>query len=145
MIVIIPCGARKLTHKAMAKDIYIGSYAVMCKRYARSLVDDKFIFILSAKYGLLKMTDKIEPYSLTLGQAGAITLKQVREQVIAFGILEEDCIAIGGKRYTDLCRAIWQNCKTPLQDNIKGGNGMQLQWMKQQIIDKAVVSLSPTV
>lgn len=133
MIVIIPCGARKLTHKAMAKDIYIGSYAVMCKRYARSITTDDNIFVLSAKYGLLQMADEIEPYSLTLGQVGCITPEQVKQQAVDMNIDKEDCIAIGGKRYTDLCKAVFLNCKTPLQDNVKGGNGKQLQWMKAQL------------
>ena len=133
MIIIIPCGARKLNHKAMAKDMYIGSYAAMCKRYARSITTDDKIFILSAKYGLLKMTDIIESYSLTLGQMGSVTPRQVKQQAQDLNILQEDCIAIGGKRYINLCKAIFINCKTPLQDNVKGGNGKQLQWMKAQL------------
>jgi hypothetical protein len=130
MITIIPCGARKLPYKTQAQEMYIGSYAIMCRRYAKKLGYP--FFILSAKYGLLYPTDIIEPYSLTLGQVGSITPKEVKLQAISLGIINESCIAIGGKRYTDLCKAIFSNCQTPLQ-NIKGGNGKQLQWMKAQL------------
>ena len=130
MITIIPCGARKLTRQAKADEMYIGSYHRMCQRYAKKLGHP--FYILSAKYGLLRPFDIIEPYSLTLGQAGSVKPSQVKEQAIEFGIENENCIAIGGKRYTDLCKAIFQNCQTPLQ-NIKGGNGKQLQWMRAQL------------
>lgn len=130
MITIIPCGARKLTHPARADEIYIGVYHRMCQRYAKKLGHP--FYILSAKYGLMQPSDIIEPYSLTLGQKGCIKPLQVKEQSIKLGINLEDCIAIGGKKYTDLCKAVFRNCQTPLQ-NIKGGNGKQLQWMKSQL------------
>ena len=127
-IVIIPCGARKLGHSAQAQHMYIGSYHKMCQRYARSLTTPDNIYILSAKYGLLKMTDMIEPYSLTLGQPGCVTPGHVQQQAKTLEILDRPCIAVGGKKYTDLCRQIWRDCVTPLQG--KGGNGKQMQWMK---------------
>lgn len=130
MIIIIPCGARKLTRHARADEIYIGSYHRMCQRYAKKLGYP--FFILSAKYGLLRPSDIIEPYSLTLGQAGSVSPAFVNKQAQDLGIKNEDCIAIGGRRYTNLCKAIFKNCQTPLQ-NIKGGNGKQLQWMKAQL------------
>jgi hypothetical protein len=135
MIVVIPCGARKLSAPAPAGKMYIGSYAQMCQRYAQSLTTPDNIFILSAKYGLLRLTDEIQPYSLTLGEPGCITPKQIKQQAMRFGIIDELCIAIGGRRYVDYCRLVWKNCKTPLQDNVKkGGNGRQLQWMKGQLV-----------
>jgi len=133
MIIVIPCGAKKLNRPAMAKDMYTGSYALMCKRYARTLAPDSQIFILSAKYGLLRMNDKITPYSLTLGEAGAVTPSLVRRQAQEMGIAAEDCIAIGGVRYTSLCKAVFANCKTPLQDNVKGGMGYHMKWMKAKL------------
>lgn len=131
LIVVIPCGARKLNHPAQAQSMYIGSYHKMCQRYALSLVTPDDIYILSAKYGLLKMTDVIEPYSLTLGQPGCVTLSHVRQQATELEILERPCVAVGGKKYTDLCCHVWRDCSTPLQG--RGGNGRQMQWMKAQL------------
>ena len=130
-IVVIPCGARKLTQPAQAQSMYTGSYHRMCKRYARSLTTPDNIYILSAKYGLLKMTDMIEPYSLTLGQPGCVTPLHIKQQAVELEISDRPCIAVGGKKYTDLCRHVWRDCVTPLQG--KGGNGRQMQWMKAQL------------
>lgn len=131
-IVIIPCGARKLDRSAQAQRMYIGSYHKMCQRYALSLVTPDDVYILSAKHGLLKMTDVIEPYSLTLGQPGCVTSSHIHRQALELDILERPCIAVGGKKYTDLCRHVWRDCSTPLQQ-VKGGNGRQMQWMKAQL------------
>lgn len=131
MITIIPCGARKLTRQARADEMYTGSYHRMCQRYAKKLGHP--FYILLAKYGLLRPSDIIEPYSLTLGQAGSVSPLRVAKQAEELGIKNESCIAIGGKRYTDLCKAIFFNCQTPLQTNVRGGNGKQLQWMKAQL------------
>ncbi len=111
--------------------MYIGSYHKMCQRYARSLAPVENIYILSAKYGLLQMTDVIEPYSLTLGQPGCVTWLDVKKQAKQLGIDNQSCIAIGGMKYTGLCKRVWQDCQTPLTG--KGGNGKQLRWMKSQI------------
>ena len=133
MIVVIPCGARKLDRRAQAQHMYVGSYAQMCQRYARTLTTPDRIFILSAKYGLLRLTDEIEPYSLTLGQPGCVSQVQVWNQAKELGIVNEPCVAIGGMRYTNLCKKVWRVCQTPLQDHVRGGNGKQLQWMKERI------------
>jgi len=105
----------------------------MCQRYARKLTTPDKIYILSAKYGLLKMTDVIEPYNTTLGDPGAISVGKVYEQAKELDLLGDDCIAIGGRKYVGYCKAIWSSCATPLQDNVRGGNGKQLQWMKSQL------------
>lgn len=133
MIVIIPCGAKKLNRAAFAKEMYVGSYHRMCQRYARSIAHPDSILILSAKHGLLRFNDEIEPYSLTLGEPGCVSVSYVRSQAQALGLLGEDVIAIGGKKYTGLCRQVWPKTQTPLQDNVKGGNGKQMGWMKSQL------------
>lgn len=130
-IIIIPCGSKKLDRPAQAQYMYTGSYHKMCQRYARSLATPEDIYILSAKYGILRMTDVIEPYSLTLGQPGCITFFYARQQATKLEIIDRSCIAVGGKRYTDFCRQVWSDCVTPLQG--KGGNGRQMQWMKAQL------------
>ena len=130
-IVVIPCGARKKLVSAQAQYMYTGSYHKMCQRYGRSLVPPEQIYILSAKYGLLRLEDVIEPYSMTLGQPGCVTPQDVYKQAFNYDILDRPCVAVGGRRYTDLCRRVWKDCTTPLWG--KGGNGKQMQWMKSQL------------
>jgi hypothetical protein len=130
-IVIIPCGAKKLNRPAKAINMYQGSYYKKCRDYALSLTMKENIFILSAKYGLLPLDKIIEPYSLTLGQEGCVNSNDVRKQAGELNLLDRDCIAIGGKRYTNLCKRVWKEAKTPLEG--KGGMGYQMKWMKEQI------------
>ena len=114
MICIIPCGKAKQEHASPAHAMYIGGYHKMCRRYAQTFANNEAIFILSAKYGLLANDDMVQPYSLTLGQAGAVTAHYVNQQAIRFGITEETCVALGGVRYTKLCQAVWPTASVPL-------------------------------
>lgn len=114
MICIIPCGKAKQEHASPAHAMYIGGYHKMCRRYAQTFANNDRIFILSAKYGLLANDDIVQPYSLTLGQAGAVTAYYVIQQAQRFGILDETCVALGGVRYTKLCQEVWQAASVPL-------------------------------
>ena len=53
MIVVIPCGAKKVDHRAPAGKLYTGPYFSACLKWALSRVVSTPIYILSAKYGLL--------------------------------------------------------------------------------------------
>lgn len=128
MIVIIPCGARKRGSPAAAKELYTGPYYRACLRYARSLTSDDQIFILSGKYGLLALDDPVEPYEMSIHDAQAVTLPTLQQQVRRRR-LSGPVVAVGGRRYTALCRALFADCQTPL-DGV-GGMGHQLRWMKQ--------------
>lgn len=114
MICIIPCGKAKQEHASPAHAMYIGGYHKMCRRYAQTFASNEAIFILSAKYGLLANDDIVQPYSLTLGQAGSVTAHYVNQQAERFGISDETCVALGGVRYTKLCQAVWPTASVPL-------------------------------
>ena len=58
-VVLISCVSKKLLHKSMAQDLYVSPLFQKNLQYAKSLNSDK-IFILSAKYGLLKLNEEIE-------------------------------------------------------------------------------------
>lgn len=64
-IVLISCVSQKLPHRARARDLYISTLFKLNLKYAEKLTPDE-IFILSAKYGLLKLEQEIEPYEQTL-------------------------------------------------------------------------------
>ena len=68
MYVFISCGKKKRSHICYAKDLYIGRFLKAQKKYALNLAnnDESRVFILSAKYGLLRMRDVISPYNLKL-------------------------------------------------------------------------------
>lgn len=79
--VVIPCGAEKLTTSAKAADMYIGSMFKDALTTARGIVSDENIFILSAKYGLVRLDQVIEPYDVKLGQPGTISKESLAGQI----------------------------------------------------------------
>jgi hypothetical protein len=65
-IVLIACVSKKGDKKAKAEDLYKSPLFTYSLKYARSLVPDNQIFILSAKHHLLNLETEIEPYNVTL-------------------------------------------------------------------------------
>ena len=61
---LISCVKKKQDKEADASELYISPLFKKSKAYATERLDK--YFILSAKYGLLKPTDKIQPYDMTL-------------------------------------------------------------------------------
>jgi len=129
MIAIISCGKLKQSKSCQAKDMYTGSYHRLLQRYALSLCDN--VYILSAKYGLLSLADKIEPYELRLDQDGCIDSKTLKRQVLQKGLENENIIALGGKDYVKLIKQVWQKVECPL-DGI-GGIGKQMKWLNEKL------------
>jgi hypothetical protein len=130
MIVIISCGAKKLNRPARARDLYIGPYFKHMLAYALTLAPAKNVYVLSAKYGLVSLNDRLKPYDLKMGRPGSAGPKTVSRQADRMGIGTEFVIALGGKAYTRVIRKVWLSVETPLEG--KGGLGEQIAWMKRQ-------------
>lgn len=64
-IYFINCGKGKRNIPCKAEDMYIAPYFRKQLEYAKLLKPD-YIYILSAKYGLLELTDIISPYNLKI-------------------------------------------------------------------------------
>lgn len=65
-IVLVGCGKTKLAHAAAAKDMYTGMLFRKARAYAEKHGDAWGI--LSARYGLLKPDEVIEPYDETISR-----------------------------------------------------------------------------
>lgn len=113
-LVIIGCGARKLDRPAIAAELYVGPYFSGCLATALHLAGRGDVRILSARYGLLGLDDEIEPYDLTIGQPGAITVGELGAQAAAAGELGRPVLALCSARYAALIREVWQDVSTPL-------------------------------
>jgi hypothetical protein len=86
------------------------------------------ILILSAKYGLLGLDDRVEPYNLRMGQPGCVTAAVVAEQARKRKVLHEpDVFALGGEEYVSVARQVWPHCRCPL--GAEGGIGKQIGWL----------------
>ena len=114
-VVLVACGALKLPHLAPAAVLYTGQHFRAALSAARSLAPDERVFILSARYGLVRLGDVIAPYDLTIGQPGAIRAEHITEQARQMRLdHERRVVVLAPARYAALCRRTWPNIETPL-------------------------------
>lgn len=113
MRIIITCGSKKCITPTIASRMYIGSHFKNCLRWARSKTDDNNILILSAKYGLLRLNQKIEYYDLKMGDRGCIGFNEVKKQALFLKILDEQILSTAGKEYRLVLDKVFKDIKYP--------------------------------
>ena len=133
-IVLISCVSKKLAYKTIAKNLYISPLFRGNLAYAQSRQPDK-IFILSAKYGLVKLEQELEPYNQTLNEMSATenkqwakkVLEQMHEEMIDFE--NDEVIFLAGEKYRKNLLSHFHKASIPLQGL---GIGRQLKYLKEQ-------------
>jgi hypothetical protein len=80
-VVLISCASKKLRHPAIAQELYVSPLFQLCLRYAYTLKPDA-IFILSAKYGLVALDQRLEPYNDTLNTRRDADIRQWAQGVL---------------------------------------------------------------
>jgi len=132
-IVLISCVKKKSNRKSTAEKIYTSSLFKKNLTYAKSLKPNE-IFILSAKYGLLKLTDEIEPYDKTLNKMRVNERKEWSKSVInqlkTLADLKNDQFTfLAGDKYRNYLLTELDHVKIPMEGL---SFGKQLQWLKKQ-------------
>ena len=79
-VTLISCVSKKLNYESKAQDLYQSPLFKKSLAYARKINSDK-IYILSAKYGLVKLNDKIKPYDETLNKMSIFEKKKWANEV----------------------------------------------------------------
>jgi hypothetical protein len=131
--VILACGKAKHAGRHPAIELYRGGLFVLGARWARSVTTLDRIWVLSARYGLVRAAEPIDSYDLRLGAPGSVTVDQLARQVAHAGAeLAELVIVQGGRDYAELARAVlpsvvWLRDR---MDTPGKGIGYQLQWLK---------------
>lgn len=123
MKIIITCGSKKCITPTVASRMYIGSHFKNCLKWARSKTIDENIFILSAKYGILKLDEKIMPYDLRMGDKGCVTKEHVFNQANNLNLLDHEIISTAGSDYQKVL-GFFKNIKFPF-------NGLSMGYMAQ--------------
>jgi hypothetical protein len=129
-VIVIPCGASKLTTAAAAGDLYIGSFHRACARAADALATPgATVLVLSALYGLVTLDRVLDPYELRMGQPGSVTGDELRAQARTLGLdRATEVVVLAGAAYTTAARQVWPHASAPLEG--AGGMGSQLQRLK---------------
>jgi len=131
-IILISCVSKKLPHKA--KDLYISPLFQLNLRYAQKLSPSK-IFILSAKYGLVNLGDKISPYDVTLNSMPATSRRVWAQKVLEQ--MKESCdlnrdhfVILAGQKYRQYLLSHLNSYSIPMEGL---PIGKQLQFLKQKV------------
>ena len=133
-IILISCVKKKLKHPAQVKDIYISDWFKSALGYAEALNPD-LICVLSAKHGLLALTDKIAPYEQTLKTMSRREIKTwatgVTAKLALLSNLQLDrFVLLAGVNYRSLLVPHLVHYEVPMQ-SLKFGQ--QLQFLKARV------------
>lgn len=118
-----------------SEEMYTGTLFKAAFRYAQNRVSDKEsqIYILSAKYGLLSLSDVISPYEMTLNTMSPSERDEWGSRVFAqmkqrFDIDTTKFVFLAGRAYIDplLKYLPLQNCFNPL---VGMSLGVRVQWL----------------
>jgi hypothetical protein len=133
-IILISCVSKKLNYGAKAKDLYISPLFKYSLAYARKLNQD-YIYILSAKHGLVDLNEYIEPYNETLNEKKVYEIKEWAEKVVTLikekhDLNKDKFIFLCGIKYRKYILPYLKNYKIPL---VGLGIGKQLAFLKNEI------------
>lgn len=87
---LVPCASRKLNTPAKARDLYTSALFLKMRAVVEQLGAPWFI--LSAKHGLLRPDERIDPYDLTLKDMGVVERRSWARKVI--GQMEERLLPV---------------------------------------------------
>lgn len=133
-IVLLSCARKKLSTVAQAQDLYASPLFRLSLAYAKELKPDA-IFILSAKYGLLRPEEIVAWYDETLN---AMTSAGVRTWAV--GVLSDlsrivdlnrnEFVLLAGERYRRFIEPELRHVRVPLRGL---AIGKQLQFLKRAL------------
>lgn len=103
-VVILGCSASKAQGPAAALELYRGPLFVAARAWALSVAPRSSIWILSARYGLVRADARLVPYDMTIGQRGADLVDGVAAQAREFP-QGSPVIFVGGAAYMTILEA----------------------------------------
>ena len=133
-VIVIPCSARKKAESAPAGELYTGSYHRACRATADALADeDTAVLVLSARYGLVRLDEVLEPYDVTFGDRGAVSGLLLAAQARRLGVDKARTVTIlAGAAYVEAVRSIWPYADTPLAGLAIGRQRQRLAQIRDQ-------------
>ncbi|MGW1976642.1 DUF6884 domain-containing protein [Streptomyces sp. NPDC001889] len=121
-LIVIPCSAVKTQVPPFtalpAGELYRpGSYHLACRRAAEALAGTgSTIRVLSALYGLVSLEEPVLTYELRIGQPGAVSAQEVREQAREQGLARPGEVwVLAGRDYARTVTEVWPTALRPLE------------------------------
>lgn len=133
-VVLVACSSSKLDHRAPARNLYTSTLFKLARRYAETQA--KWWYILSARHGLVRPSDCLEPYDEVLPRSSvarelwALDVADLLDQW--WGIPSSTKVVIlGGQRYAEPLASILQERGYEVSLPLKGkGIGKMQAWLK---------------
>ncbi len=131
LIACLSCVKSKRPSRSRAEDLYTSPLFRMSLGYARSLNPDR-ILVLSAKHGVLDLSDEVDPYEQTLGRMGKALRLAWADRVIfqlrTHADLDDDrFVFLAGVRYRENLLPHIRHASVPMEGLLFGE---QLGWLK---------------
>ena len=112
--IVIACGSKKRNHPAPARDMYVGSLFKNARRAAEST--GLPWYIMSAKYGILRPDDIIEPYDMTYGKTTGKQPGEIAQQLASLNVALPVWGLVPARYAAVLCAAVGSSSvRTPLR------------------------------
>lgn len=138
IISIVQCVSKKLDSPQLGRNLYISPLFVNASAYAEKISDDWFI--ISAKYGLVRPSDLLEPYDVTLKDLTARQRRDWAERVFSDIKLllktTDTVVMLAGVVYRENLVGKIEELGCIVQIPMKGLRiGEQVRWLQQQLKD----------
>lgn len=129
-LIVVPCAAAKLDHKAPARDLYTSANFRHTLRgaeaeaaaTARDLGTPARVVILSALHGIVELDTALDPYDVRMGDAASVTPATIRDQLERTGA--RTVVAMLPADYRDALRAATDEMEVDMMDAYEGTRGI---------------------
>jgi hypothetical protein len=140
-VVLVSCSAGKEDKPMPAEELYNSDLFKKQMEYAKKLTNPNDIYIISAKYHLVPLRQKISPYNLTLKEMSAkdreawavVVLNQLKEK--GYNLDKDKFVILAGNAYRQYLEPHMKNVEVPL-DGLRIGQQKKalLQKLKENVI-----------
>lgn len=135
---LVGCSATKLDRPAPARELYVSPLFVKASAYAEATCQRWYV--LSAKHGLVKPDQVLEPYDVALAANGLDWYSHIGHQLQLElrGVQDPHLVVLAGTFYR---KFLYPYCQWPFTIPMKGmGIGQQLAWLSNEL--RAVAAAS---
>jgi len=134
-VVLVSCSAGKASEAAPAEELYNSDLFKKQLEYAKKLTNPNDIYIISAKYHLIPLRSKIEPYNMTLKDMSAderqnwsdTVLGQLKEK--GYNLDKDKFVILAGNSYRQYLEPHMKNVEVPF-------NGLRIGQQKKALLQK---------
>ena len=139
VISVVQCVSKKQNTPQLARDLYISPLFVSAAPFAEKISNEWYI--ISGKYGLVRPTDFIEPYDITLNKMSASERRKWAEEVFTDlkPLLKttDTVVFLAGVIYRENLIKKVEGLGCTVEIPMKGMRiGEQVSWLQNQLLEK---------